>query len=47
MDEERGYGFAVDWWSLGICAYEMLKTRVSLHFTSSVVMPACKSVEDV
>lgn len=26
-DEERGYSFAVDWWSLGICAYEMLRNK--------------------
>lgn len=26
-DEERGYAFAVDWWSLGICAYEMLRNK--------------------
>ena len=28
LDECPGYSYPVDWWSLGICAYEMLKARV-------------------
>ena len=31
LDECEGYSFAADWWSVGICAYEMLKGRVSLQ----------------
>ncbi|NWT09617.1 ST32A kinase, partial [Vireo altiloquus] len=30
-----GYSFAVDWWSLGITAYELLRTRRPYHIRSS------------
>ncbi|KAK3750789.1 hypothetical protein QZH41_015332, partial [Actinostola sp. cb2023] len=36
--EVQGYGFSVDWWSLGICAYEMLRGRraYEIHANTSV-----------
>eukprot|EP00105_Crassostrea_gigas_P036608 XP_019920756.1 PREDICTED: serine/threonine-protein kinase 32B isoform X1 [Crassostrea gigas] len=33
LDECPGYSFAVDWWSLGVCAYEMLRGRVSYQIS--------------
>ncbi|XP_071426273.1 serine/threonine-protein kinase 32A [Pithys albifrons albifrons] len=30
-----GYSFAVDWWSLGVTAYELLRTRRPYHIRSS------------
>jgi len=35
-----GYSFAVDWWSLGITAYELLRTRV----LCAAPVPVCLSV---
>lgn len=29
--KETGYSFAVDWWSLGVTAYELLRGRVQLN----------------
>lgn len=31
--KETGYSFAVDWWSLGVTAYELLRGRVQLNHT--------------
>ncbi|KAJ8026220.1 Serine/threonine-protein kinase 32B [Holothuria leucospilota] len=38
QDEHRGYDFAVDWWSMGVCVYEMLRGKrpYDIHSTSSV-----------
>lgn len=37
-DECVGYNFAVDWWSLGVCAYEMLALcrPYDIHSTTSI-----------
>ncbi|KAJ8777206.1 hypothetical protein J1605_014589 [Eschrichtius robustus] len=32
---EAGYSFAVDWWSLGVTAYELLRGRRPYHIRSS------------
>lgn len=34
-----GYSFAVDWWSLGITAYELLRTRVLSAWPLSASLP--------
>ncbi|XP_071827168.1 serine/threonine-protein kinase 32B-like isoform X1 [Apostichopus japonicus] len=38
QDEHRGYDFSVDWWSMGVCIYEMLRGKrpYDIHSTSSV-----------
>lgn len=28
-EETQGYSFGVDWWSLGVCIYEILRAKVS------------------
>nr|XP_012629633.1 serine/threonine-protein kinase 32A isoform X1 [Microcebus murinus] len=33
--KEAGYSFAVDWWSLGVTAYELLRGRRPYHIRSS------------
>ncbi|EGW13812.1 Serine/threonine-protein kinase 32A [Cricetulus griseus] len=33
--KETGYSFAVDWWSLGVTAYELLRGRRPYHIRSS------------
>ncbi|XP_004420071.1 PREDICTED: serine/threonine-protein kinase 32A [Ceratotherium simum simum] len=33
---EAGYSFAVDWWSLGVTAYELLRGRRPYHIRSSI-----------
>ncbi|XP_054766359.2 serine/threonine-protein kinase 32B-like [Lytechinus pictus] len=37
-DDCKGYSYPVDWWSLGVCAYEMLRTKrpYDIHANSSV-----------
>lgn len=27
-EETQGYSFSVDWWSLGVCIYEILRAKV-------------------
>ncbi|XP_009870235.1 PREDICTED: serine/threonine-protein kinase 32A-like [Apaloderma vittatum] len=36
--QPMGYSFAVDWWSLGITAYELLRTRRPYHIRSNTSM---------
>ncbi|KAK3096199.1 hypothetical protein FSP39_024359 [Pinctada imbricata] len=38
LDECAGYSFPVDWWSLGVCAYEMLRGRrpYEIHSSTSI-----------
>lgn len=31
--KDTGYSFAVDWWSLGVTAYELLRGRVQYNHT--------------
>ena len=33
LEECPGYSYPVDWWSLGVCTFEMLKGRVSIFNT--------------
>ncbi|XP_074641639.1 serine/threonine-protein kinase 32A-like [Tubulanus polymorphus] len=38
LDEVQGYGFAVDWWSMGVLAYEMLRGKrpYEIHSNTSL-----------
>lgn len=34
------YSFAVDWWSLGVTAYELLRTRVRVGLAAWLALPS-------
>lgn len=34
------YSFAVDWWSLGVTAYELLRTRVRVRLAAWLALPS-------
>lgn len=36
VGQRDGYNFCVDWWSLGVCFYEMLRGRRPFEFHSNV-----------
>ncbi|EDO48735.1 predicted protein, partial [Nematostella vectensis] len=42
--EKQGYGFAVDWWGLGLCAYEMLRLRRPYEILANTsIQEACQT----
>ncbi|XP_053388692.1 serine/threonine-protein kinase 32A-like [Mercenaria mercenaria] len=44
LEECSGYSYAIDWWSLGICAYEMLRGRRPYEIHSSTTAQEAKHI---
>lgn len=49
---KRGYSYQIDWWSLGVCAYELIfgrrpfRGRTNTDLTHSIVKDSLRFPED-
>lgn len=44
LEECSGYSYAIDWWSLGVCAYEMLRGRRPYEIHSNTTAQEAKQI---